>query len=87
MQCETREVGDYKIRELTLGELMDLREANANVGGNAMTFALMGAAVSNGSGNPIGVDGARAIPARMAQRISSIVMELNNVGGDEAKNA
>lgn len=86
MHMETRQIGDYTVRELTIGEIMDMRDAHPN-GGNALSLAMLGAAVSNGTGAPIGVDGARQLPARIAMKLSAVVAEF--AGNDEGaqKNA
>jgi hypothetical protein len=86
LQLEERTVGDYTVKELTLGTIMDLRDQFPD-GGNTLTLAMLGASVHNGSGQPIGPDGARNLPARIATRLSGIVAELTgDVPGGEEKN-
>lgn len=80
MQLEERRLGDYVVKELTLGEILDLRDAYPD-GGNALTLAMLGASVHNGSGEPIGPEGARALPGRFAGKLSAVVAELT---GDTA---
>lgn len=72
---ESRVVGPYTVHELTLGDIMDLRDQYPD-GGNKLSLAMLGASVHNGSGAPIGADGARKIPARLAKRLSDIVAEF-----------
>jgi len=82
---EERPVGAYTVRELTLGEIMDLRDKHPN-GGSGLSLAMLGACVRNGTGQPIGVDGARGLPARLAGKLSQVVAELTGEAEDETKN-
>ena len=86
---EERKLGDYTVKELTLGQVMDIREQYPE-GGNALTMAMLGASVYNGSGTPVGPEGARNIPVRLANKLSALVAELTGDKDDEedpAKNA
>lgn len=87
MQLEERTVGPYTVRELTLGVVLDLRDQYPD-GGNKLTLAMLGASVINGTGEPIGYEGARGLPARMSAKLSAAVSELTGDTDteDSAKN-
>jgi hypothetical protein len=74
IHLEERRVGDLVVREPTLGQVMEMREKYS--GGDALTLAMLGACVSNGTGVPIGIEGARNLPARLAARLSMVVADL-----------
>jgi hypothetical protein len=75
IQLEERRLGDLVVRELTLGQVMDLRDKHPE-GGNALSLAMLGACVYNGGAEPIGIEGARALPARLATKLTNLVAEL-----------
>lgn len=82
-------VEGYTVRELNLGQIMDLREEFSG-GGNKMTMALIGEAVLGEDGNPIGRDKARALPGHLINGLSEAVSKLHGWGNaeeEETKNA
>lgn len=81
-------VEDYTVRELNMGQIMDLREEFPD-GGSKMTMALIGESVLSKDGKPIGRDGARKLPGHLVNGLSKAVTELHGWGDkeDEEKNA
>jgi hypothetical protein len=84
MQLEERKLGDYVVKELTLGQILDLRDEHPE-GGNKLTLAMLGASVCNGTGQPIGIEGARSLPGRFAGKLSALVAELTGDRSDEGE--
>lgn len=82
---EERKVGAYTVKELSLRQLMDLQEQHPE-GGKAMTVAMMGAMVHNGTGQPIGADAALDLPARVAMKLQAAVTELTVSDEESEKN-
>lgn len=78
---ETKVEG-HTVRELALGQIMDLREEFPD-GGNKMTMALIGEAVIGEDGKPIGRQAARKLPGHLINGFSKAVTELHGWGEEE----